>query len=96
MTYKEELKVMSNEELLSDLRFNKEYKLYKKRKDVETELLFRLNRDPMDDNCGNCKWNENDEDVPGKGLCWNEKSVLYTSILVDSTIHCTFWEECER
>ena len=44
MTYKEELKVMSNEELLSDLRFNTEYKLYKKRKDVEIELLFRLNR----------------------------------------------------
>ena len=53
MTYKEELKVMSNEELLSDLRFNTEYKLYKKRKDVETELLAR---NPMSENCGNCKW----------------------------------------
>ena len=47
MTYKEELKVMSNEELLSDLRFNTEYKLHKKRRDVETEILARLKRDPI-------------------------------------------------
>ena len=58
MTYKEELRQMSNEELLSDLRFNTEYKLYKKRKDVETELLARLNRNPMSENCGNRQMKE--------------------------------------
>ena len=47
LTYKEQLKQMSNEELLSDLRFNTEYKLYKKRKDVEIELLARLSREEV-------------------------------------------------
>ena len=92
MTYKEELKVMSNEELLGDLRFNTEHKLYKKRKDVETELLFRLNHDPMSENCGNCKYCEYEADMHKEGLCWNKKSRLYTTTGVNSTIRCTFWE----
>ena len=65
MTYKEELKVMSNEELLSDLRFNTEYKLHKKRKDVETELLARLNGKLVCKSCGAVIINFIEGDVHG-------------------------------
>jgi len=87
MTYKKELKVMSNEELLSDLRFNTEYKLYKKRKDVETELLFRLNHDPMSENCGNCEWRCGNVFLS----CVNKKSIM-DGKPVDKIIRCSFWK----
>ena len=103
MTYKEELRQMSNEELLSDLRFNKEYKLYKKRKDVETELLFRLKRDPMSENCGNCRYLTFGTSEQGKNVwnCrnkeplisnfWNFRTSSY-DVYVNKTIRCSLWE----
>ncbi|MFH1589026.1 MAG: hypothetical protein ABIB43_00470 [archaeon] len=79
---------MSNEELLSDLRFNTEYKLHKKRKDVEIELLAR---NPMSENCGNCEWRDGSVFL----LCVNEKSTM-DGKSVNKTIRCSFWRGGEK
>jgi len=88
MTYKEELRQMNNEELLSDLRYNIENKLHRKRREVQAELLFRLNRDPMSENCGNCRY-------AFGSLCINAESWL-NGATVDCSIRCSFWKGGER
>jgi len=65
MTYKEELKVMSNEELLDTLLFTYDHptdyikanRVYiPKLRLTKTELLSRLNHNPMDEDCEKCAW----------------------------------------
>ena len=106
MTYTENVKTFTNIELVEDLICNIEQNIESDslKKSViadehieicKAELLSRLNRDPIDDNCGNCKYCEYEADMHKEGLCWNKKSRLYTTTGVNSTIRCTFWEGTE-
>ena len=57
---------------------------------LEAELFSRLNRNPMDENCGNCEWREKLSPNCNFISCCNEESKIHR-IVVDSTIRCTFF-----
>ena len=90
LTYEKQLKQMSNEELIEQVLFWRDT-ICDKRDQSKAELLFRLNRNSMDENCGNCEWSEKLSPNASSISCCNEESKL-NRIIVNSTIRCMFWE----
>ena len=98
MTYAENVKTFTNIELVEDLICNIEQNIESDsmKKAVianehieicKAELLSRLNRDPMDENCGNCKWPYKYKDT---FKCDSLKSFMEGKP-VNSTIRCSLW-----
>jgi len=92
LTYVEQLKQMSNENLLTIALSRNDY-VPGYRDAIKAELLSRPIRNPMDENCGSCKHSTFGTSEQGKNIwnCKNKESFLYDAY-VNKTIHCTFWE----
>ena len=102
MTYVDQLKQMSNEELIAIALSRNSY-IPGYRDSIKAELLSRLNRDPMDDNCGNCRYLTFGTSEQGKNVwnCrnkeplisnfWNFRTSSY-DVYVNKTIRCSLWE----
>ena len=114
MTYAENVKTFTNIELVEDLICNIEQNIESDslKKSViadehieicKAELLSRLNRDPMSENCGNCRYLTFGTSEQGKNVwnCrnkeplisnfWNFRTSSY-DVYVNKTIRCSLWE----
>ena len=91
----QQLKQMSNEELIEELLVNNtaltkrrdstiKDTLFTNIKFIKAEFLSRLNRDPMSENCGNCRY-------AFGSLCINAEAWL-NGVTVDCSIRCSFWK----